>query len=84
MKNEFGPEYASIADEGRRMWLAFPSLFDFSELATFPEKFRPTCHIFYSSRVMDMEDKLPKWSGHKNHSVRLQMRVISILVAPAH
>ncbi len=60
-----------IADEGRRMWLAFPSLFDFSELATFPEEFRPTCHIFYSSRVMDMEDKLPKWSGHKKHSVRL-------------
>ncbi len=60
-----------IADEGRRMWLAFPTLFDFGGLAAFPEKFRPTCHLFYGSRVMDMDDNLPKWSGHKNHSERL-------------
>jgi hypothetical protein len=61
-----------IADEGRRMWLAFPSLFDFSELSAFPEKFRPTCHLFYGSRVMDMDDKRPKWSGHKNLSERCE------------
>jgi hypothetical protein len=60
-----------IADEGRRMWLGFPSLFDFSELSAVPETFKPTCHIFYGSRVMDMNDKLPKWSGHKHHSERL-------------
>jgi len=60
-----------IADEGRRMWLAFPSLFDFGGLAAVPEAFRPTCHLFYGSRVMDMDDSVPKWSGHKNHSVRL-------------
>nr|MDJ0780869.1 GFA family protein [Desulfosarcinaceae bacterium] len=29
-----------IADEGRRMWLAFPSLFDFGQLAAIPEKFK--------------------------------------------
>jgi len=60
-----------IADEGRRMWLAFPSLFDFHGLAAVPETFRPTCHIFYGSRLMDMDDQLPKWSGHKKYSERL-------------
>ena len=60
-----------IADEGRRMWLAFPSLFDFGDLALVPAAFNPPCHIFYGMRVVDIGDDLPKWSGHKNHSVRL-------------
>ena len=57
-----------IADEGRRMWLAFPSLFDFGYPAKVPEAFKPTCHLFYGSRVIEIQDDLPKWSGHKNHS----------------
>lgn len=60
-----------IADEGRRMWLAFPSLFDFGHASSVPAPFKPTCHIFYSLRVMDIDDGLPKWSGHKHHSNRL-------------
>ena len=60
-----------IADEGRRMWLAFPSLFDFGRPPQVPPRFMPTCHIFYGTRVMDMPDDLPKWSGHKNTSVLL-------------
>jgi len=60
-----------IADEGRRMWLAFPSLFDFNGLAAVPETFGPTCHIFYGYRLMDIEDTLPKWLGHKKYSERL-------------
>lgn len=60
-----------IADEGRRMWLAFPALFDFSGLKAIPEPFRHTCHLFYGSRVMDMADDLPRWAGHKNYSQRL-------------
>lgn len=36
-----------IADEGRRMWLAFPALFDFGDGADVPDSFKPTCHIFY-------------------------------------
>lgn len=55
-----------IADEGRRMWLAFPTLFDFP--AEVPRAFQPTCHIFYSQRVVDAADDLPKWSGHKQKS----------------
>ena len=57
-----------IADEGRNMWLAFPSLFDFGGASAVPTPFKPTCHIFYSARVIDINDDLPKWSGHKNHS----------------
>ena len=57
-----------IADEGRRMWLAFPSLFDFGNVSKVPASFKPTCHIFYSLRVVDVNDDLPKWSGHKNSS----------------
>lgn len=57
-----------IADEGRNMWLAFPSLFDFGTPPKVPDTFRPTCHIFYGMRVFDVDDGLPKWSGHENQS----------------
>ena len=60
-----------VADEGRHMWLAFPSLFEFGIPPIVPETFRPTCHIFYGMRSMDMNDGLPKWSGHKNASALL-------------
>lgn len=59
-----------IADEGRRMWLAFPTLFDFG-IGSAPASFRPSCHIFYGQRVTEIYDNLPKWSGHKDHSARL-------------
>ena len=57
-----------IADEGRNMWLAFPSLFNFGGVSKVPTKFKPTCHIFYGMRVVDINDDLPKWFGHKNQS----------------
>ncbi|SEA75603.1 Uncharacterized conserved protein [Desulfuromusa kysingii] len=60
-----------IADEGRRMWLAFPSLFDFEPGTQVPDSFKPTCHLFYGQRVIDISDNLPKWSGHKDLSDRL-------------
>lgn len=60
-----------IADEGRNMWLAFPTLFDFGMPRRVPEAFQPSCHIFYEMRVMDVQDGLPKWSGHKNRSTLL-------------
>ncbi len=59
-----------IADEGRRMWLAFPSLFNFGDPAEVPNPFKPTCHLFYAMRVTDIVDNLPKWTGHKNQSDR--------------
>jgi hypothetical protein len=60
---------APIADEGRTMWLAFPALFELGH--EIPKAFRPTCHIFYGSRVIDVHDELPKWSGHKDASTLL-------------
>ncbi|MEJ2087748.1 MAG: GFA family protein [Gammaproteobacteria bacterium] len=62
-----------IADEGRNMWLAFPTLFDFGDPPQVPKAFRPTCHIFYSARVRDVADGLPKWSGHKGTSTLLPL-----------
>ena len=60
-----------IADEGRRMWLAFPTLFDAAESGALPAAFQPSCHIFYGQRVVDLDDGLPKWAGHKDKSTRL-------------
>ncbi len=57
-----------IADDGRRMWLAFPTLFEFGDPPQVPATFRPSCHIFYAHRVLDIDDGLPKWSGHKGTS----------------
>ncbi len=59
-----------IADEGRRMWLGFPSLFDFGYPPVIPTSFKPSCHIFYGVRLFESNDNLPKWSGHKNSSKR--------------
>lgn len=60
-----------VGDEGRNMWLAFPTLFDFGRPQAVPPGFRPTCHIFYGLRVIDVADELPKWTGHKNASTHL-------------
>ncbi len=47
-------------DEGRNMILLFPSLVKFPDKAA-KDKFKPRCHMFYSQRVMDIPDGLPKW-----------------------
>jgi hypothetical protein len=57
-----------IADEGRRMFLAFGPLFDFGSPPRVPRSFEPTCHIFYSQRVIDIHDGKPKYLGHKGSS----------------
>jgi len=57
--------HSPIADEGRRMFLAFGPLFDFGPQRRVPEAFQPTCHIFYGARVIDIDDGKPKFVGHK-------------------
>jgi hypothetical protein len=57
-----------IADEGRRMFLAFGPLFDFGSPPRVPRSFEPTCHIFYGQRVIDVRDGKPKYLGHKGSS----------------
>jgi hypothetical protein len=64
---------ALIADEGRRMWLAFPTLFDVETSGLLPAAFQPNCHIFYGQRVVDLNDGLPKWTGHKDKSSLLDL-----------
>ena len=32
---------------------------------------RPTVHMFYESRLLDVHDGLPKWAGYENRSERL-------------
>eukprot|EP01090_Pellita_catalonica_P022077 TRINITY_DN844_c0_g1_i2.p2 TRINITY_DN844_c0_g1~~TRINITY_DN844_c0_g1_i2.p2 ORF type:complete len:173 (-),score=19.39 TRINITY_DN844_c0_g1_i2:40-558(-) len=54
-----------LADEGRRMFLAFGSHFQFGKPRIIPDSFKPTCHIFYSQRVIDVADNLPKHDRHK-------------------
>lgn len=54
-----------IADDGKNMFLAFPSLFKFNN-NIIPEKFKSTCHIFYKNRSIDVNDNLPKFDEHKN------------------
>jgi hypothetical protein len=60
--------HSPIADEGRRMFLAFGPLFDFGLPAEVPPTFAPSCHIFYGARVIDVPDSKPKYLGHKGHS----------------
>ena len=57
-----------IADEGRRMFLAYGALFDFGTPPRVPEAFKHTCHIFYGSHVVDVGDDKPKFVGAKNKS----------------
>lgn len=63
--------HSPIASEGRNMWMAFPTLFDFED-RKIPPCFQPDCHIFYSQRCMDVNDGMPKWSGHKEDSDRME------------
>ncbi|KAJ7755007.1 Mss4-like protein [Mycena maculata] len=35
------------------------------------EGVKPTGHIFYGTRVVDVADDLPKWEGHQGNSTKL-------------
>lgn len=61
---------APIMDEGRNMILLFPTLIHFKN-AEEKQKFRPSCHIFYSRRCIDVPDGIPKWEDHKDKSKRI-------------
>ncbi|KAJ5958032.1 Glutathione-dependent formaldehyde-activating enzyme/centromere protein V [Penicillium vulpinum] len=64
-----------IMDEGRNMCLIFPQLIEIEgsseEQRERREAFKPKCHIFYESRMLDFPDGLPKWSGMENSSDRM-------------
>ncbi|KAL3149422.1 hypothetical protein ABBQ32_002216 [Trebouxia sp. C0010 RCD-2024] len=59
--------HSPIADEGRNMWMSFPTLFKFPARKT-PDAFKPSCHIFYEQRCVDIKDGKTKWSKHQDES----------------
>ncbi|KAL1959907.1 hypothetical protein VTO42DRAFT_575 [Malbranchea cinnamomea] len=59
-----------IMDEGRNMALIFPDLIDLGEDGK--KIFTPSCHIFYSQRVIDIPDGKPKWAGMDKSSDLMQ------------
>jgi len=59
--------HSPIMDEGRNMILLFPTLIQF-ESKKDRDNFKPTCHMFYSQRVVDIPDGLPKWAEMNDKS----------------
>ncbi|EEQ89459.2 uncharacterized protein BDCG_04579 [Blastomyces dermatitidis ER-3] len=68
--------HSPIMDEGRNVILLFPSLIE-SKSGLEEEGqggrnvrkiFEPSCHIFYSQRVVDVRDGKPKWAGMNDSS----------------
>lgn len=45
----------------------YPSSFKFKDNHV-PAAFAPSAHIFYGERVLELDDDVPKWSGHKDKS----------------
>ena len=35
------------------------------------ESVKPTAHIFYDTRLVDVKDELSKWDGYENKSTQL-------------
>lgn len=56
-----------LMDEGRNMIMAYPSSFNFPD-GHVPASFAPSCHIFYKEAIIEVDDGVPKWSGHKDLS----------------
>jgi len=54
--------HTPIMDEGRNMVLMFPGIIKFED-PQHKKWFDPTCHIFYSQRVVDIPDGKPKYKG---------------------
>jgi len=56
-------------DEGRNMILLFPTLIKGINEGGAREAFKPTCHMFYTQRVVDFtDDGIVKWQGLDNMS----------------
>lgn len=55
-------------DEGRNMILLFPTLIEGINTKEGKEAFKPKMHMFYSQRVVDVRDGLPKWEGMNDDS----------------
>ncbi|TPX23812.1 hypothetical protein DIZ76_013155 [Coccidioides immitis] len=66
--------HSPIMDEGRNVILLFPELIDLGEGQLKRDAldiFAPSCHIFYSQRVININDRKPKWEGLNGSSRRM-------------
>ena len=66
-----------VADETPNALLVFATLFGFGmedgedgSLSQIPRRFRPTCHLFYRERCIDIPDHKTKWEGRRKASRR--------------
>jgi len=50
------------------MILLFPTLIEGINTKEGREAFQAQCHMFYSQRVVDIKDGLPKWKGMSDDS----------------
>ncbi|KAK0624316.1 Mss4-like protein [Immersiella caudata] len=57
-----------IMDEGRNMILLFPTLIEGINTDEGREAFKAQCHMFYTQRVVDIRDGLPKFKGLSDQS----------------
>ncbi|KAJ5908673.1 hypothetical protein N7495_001355 [Penicillium taxi] len=61
-----------IMDEYDEVCLLFPQLIEFDGTSDDRRKqmnhFKPSCHVFYEQRMLDISDGLPKWSEMANSS----------------
>lgn len=60
-----------IMDEGRNMILLFPTLIEGINSKEGRDAFKPEAHMFYSRRVVDIKDGVPKWDGINGESRRM-------------
>ena len=73
-----------VADEGRTMFMAFPTLFNFGDSDTcpnIPSSFLPKCHIFCGSKCLDSNDGLPHFLDDRK--TPLSVGDFLVHVAPA-
>ncbi|KAK3385269.1 Mss4-like protein [Podospora didyma] len=57
-----------IMDEGRNMILLFPTLIEGINTDKGRQAFAAQCHMFYTQRVVDIRDGLPKFKGLSDQS----------------
>eukprot|EP00928_Gymnodinium_smaydae_P001462 TRINITY_DN10539_c1_g3_i1.p1 TRINITY_DN10539_c1_g3~~TRINITY_DN10539_c1_g3_i1.p1 ORF type:complete len:505 (+),score=67.68 TRINITY_DN10539_c1_g3_i1:53-1516(+) len=70
-----------VADEGRNMFMAFPTLFEFvkaGDRPQFPPAFLPTCHIFCATRALEFEDGLPSFLDDRKTPVSMTDYMLDI------
>lgn len=70
-----------IADEGKNMIMAFPTLFEFvtgNGKPEFPASFLPTCHIFCATQALESNDGLARFLDDRKTPVSVSDYILNI------